>query len=266
MAQELNKQDDTWLIDTHAHLQDDRFSDDLDSILENAQIAGVQRIVNAGTCLSTSEKAYKIASTHSGCYCLAGVHPHDSKSFKDSDLIGIETLLAKPETLGVGEIGLDYHYDFSDRKTQRDVFAQLWSLASQLSCPAIIHVREAFEDFFDVTSALPAPTKVLMHCFSGNLEIAKKALDKGYHFSVGGPLTFKRAETVSEVFGYIPLSNIHLESDCPYLAPVPFRGKRNEPSLIRYTFFELAKIKKIQPELLKKSLMQNALCFFEKLR
>lgn len=268
MAQELNKLSefaDGWLIDTHAHLQDDKFKDDLEQIINAAHVAGVKKIINAGTCILSSKASYEIARKHSGCYCLAGFHPHDSKNFKNSDLNSIKDLLKKPETLGIGEIGLDYHYDFSDRKTQREVFTQMWSLAAELKCPAVIHVREAFDDFFDIVRCLPEPPKVLMHCFSGDIEISKKALDKGYHFSVGGPLTFKRSEVVVDVFSYIPLSHIHLESDCPYLAPVPFRGKRNEPSLIRYSFSKLAQIKKIKPEELKKVLMQNACNFFDKL-
>lgn len=249
-------------IDVHAHLQDGKFNDEPDNIIESALKAGVKRIVNAGTCIKTSLQAINLAEKYDCCFALAGIHPHDASCFKKSDLMKIEQMTKHPKVLAIGEIGLDYHYDFSPRDTQRDVFCQLWKLAAQLNIPAVIHVREAYEDFFELVAEMPAPPAVMLHCFSGDMDVAQKALSLGYHFSVGGTLTFPKAETTRAVFQFLPDNCIHLETDCPYLAPQPKRGKRNEPSYLVHTVAELCRLRKKSSKQMAEILKNNAESFF----
>ena len=166
--------------------------------------------------------------------------------------------------LGIGEIGLDYFYDFAPKELQIEVFQKQWKLAASLDVPVELHIRDAYEDFFPAISNLPAPTKKLLHCFSGDLEIAKKALDLGFEFSIGGVLTFPKSEVTREVFRYIPVEKIHLETDCPYLAPQGKRGKRNEPANVSITIETLAKVKNLSVDELSEILIDNAHRFFGK--
>jgi TatD DNase family protein len=151
---------------------------------------------------------------------------------------------------------------FPPRDIQKKAFIAQWELAAKLNLPAIIHVREAFEDFFSYIKDLKKPAKVLLHCFSGNIEETKKAIELGFHFSIGGPLTFPKAELTREVFKIIPLDRIHLETDCPYLAPKPKRGKRNEPAFVKYTFEYMANLFNISEQTLSEQLADNANNFF----
>ncbi|HOY66937.1 MAG TPA: TatD family hydrolase [Candidatus Ozemobacteraceae bacterium] len=250
------------LIDTHAHLQDEAFSVDFADVLARIRATRPAAVINAGTDLATSRRAVEMARAEPGFWALAGVHPHEAKTWNASTRASLEELLAEPETIGVGEIGLDYHYDFSPRDTQREVFLTQWRLAAELDLPAIIHVREAFDDFFAFIADGPRPSRVLLHCFSGNLDIARRALDAGFSFSIGGPLTYPKSEETRTIFRFLPDDRIHLETDCPYLAPVPFRGKRNDPSLLQHTFRKLCEIRQADPDELAAILRENAVRFF----
>ena len=254
---------ENFLIDVHAHLQDEKFNDEHESIVDNALKAGVNKIINAGTCLKTSDQAINLAEKFDCCYAAAGVHPHDSETYKGQiTLQELKKMLKHPKVVALGEIGLDFYYDFSSPEKQKEVFAKLWQLAAELKMPAVVHLREAFEPFFSIIKDLPAPPKVLLHCFSGDLEIARKAADMGYHFSIGGILTFSKSNTTRNVFKFLPDDLIHIESDCPYLAPKPKRGKRNEPALIKHTFDFLCNLRKTEPDKLKSRLQKNAHNFF----
>lgn len=253
---------DLFLIDVHAHLQDEKFSNEVDTIIADAAKAGVKRIINAGTCVETSAQALAIAQKHRGCKALVGIHPHDASKFDDQTIAVLKKMASAPETLGIGEIGLDYHYNFSPPETQIRVFRTLWQLAVELQMPAIIHVREAFDDFFAAIAEMPAPPKVLLHCFSGDLDIARRAADMGFHFSIGGALTFPKSDMTREVFKHLPENLIHLETDCPYLAPQPRRGKRCEPAFIPMTLEYLAKIRQKPVEQMAETLKKNAVAFF----
>jgi TatD DNase family protein len=255
------------LIDVHAHLQDEKFSSDLDQVINNALQAGVKRIVNVGTCLESTRQALDIAEKFTGCFAVAGIHPHDASTFNKDSLAELRELSNHPKVVAIGEIGLDFHYDFSPRKTQEEVFAQLWQLAYELQMPAVIHIREAFERFFPLIDELPTPPKVLLHCFSGDAEIARRAVERDFHFSIGGPLTFAKGEQTRQIFAQLPLHLIHLETDCPYLAPVPKRGKRNEPANLRHILQRLAEVRRLDKGILATQLANNAQSFFgDKLR
>lgn len=250
------------LIDVHAHLQDDKFHEDCDEVVKRAVAAGVTHIINAGTSLTDSKKALDVARQHQCCLALVGVHPHDATTFDEHTLEQLTSLTADPNVLGIGEIGLDFHYDFSPRETQLRVFVELWQLAAKLRLPAVIHVREAYDSFFSAIEGLPAPKKVLLHCFSGDLEIAQIASEKGFHFSTGGALTYPKSEMTREVFKMLPLDRIHLETDCPYLAPQPRRGKRNEPSYLQFTLDFIAGLRNVPRDEMATILQRNAIDFF----
>jgi TatD DNase family protein len=246
------------LFDIHAHLQDEKFTGEVEQIVENASAAGVSKILNVGTCIKTSEQAIQIANQYSGCFAAIGIHPHDANSFNNDSLTILEKQAKHQKVIAIGEIGFDFYYNYSAPETQEKVFVEMWQLAVKLGLPVVIHIREAFDRFFSVIKNLPKTTKTLLHCFSGDLEIAKKAADMGFHFSIGGVLTFKKSDAPREIFSWLPIELIHLETDCPYLAPVPKRGKRNEPALLPYVFETLAQIRNISPEKLEQQLLVNA--------
>lgn len=249
-------------IDVHAHLQDKRFAGEVEQCVENAVMAGVTRIINAGSSMADSRKVLELAKAYEPCYGVVGVHPHDAKTFKDADVAELKEMVKHPKILGIGEIGLDFHYDFSERDVQIEVFKKLWTLAAELGVPAVIHVREAYEAFFNAIKGLPQPEKVLLHCYSGSLETAKIAYNLGFSFSIGGVLTFKNSKKAVEVFSWLPQDRIHLETDCPYLAPQGKRGKRNEPAYVMLVAEFLANLRGISMEKLSEQLNANAKSFF----
>lgn len=247
-----------FLIDVHAHLQDEKFAGEEKEIVDNARAAGVARIINAATCVATTQQAIDLAENFGECFATAGIHPHDATSFDETSVAMLKKMAAHPKVLAIGEIGLDFHYDFSPREVQEKVLRELWNLACELEMPVVVHVREAYERFLPIIAELPRPKQVLLHCFSGDLEIARKTADLGYHFSIGGALTFPKSEQAREVFAYLPDDLIHLETDCPYLAPQPRRGKRNEPALLPLIFDFLVQLRKTDPERLRLRLLENA--------
>jgi TatD DNase family protein len=252
----------SFLVDVHAHLQDEKLFPECDEIVSRAEDAGVKRIINAGTCVATSRQAVEIARKHQNCLALVGVHPHDASGASSTTCDELRELARLPEVVGIGEIGLDFHYNFSPPEVQVAVFKELWNLAAELNMPAIIHVREAFNEFFEAISELPKPAKVMLHCFSGDLDMARRAADMGFHFSIGGALTFPKSETTRAVFKYLPDEVIHLETDCPYLAPQPKRGKRNEPAWLPLTLESMAKVRGTTCDDMARILHRNAVAFF----
>lgn len=251
-----------YLIDVHAHLEDEKFCSDVGETINRASMAGVKKIINAGCSVSEFEKIRKIAEEHSETYYLVGIHPHNAKEFEDSHLPLLADYTRLPKCLGIGEIGLDYFYDFSPRELQIEVFQKQWELAAKLSLPVELHIRDAYKDLFPAIKKLPTPPKVMLHCFSGDLEIAKKALDLGFEFSIGGVLTFNKSDSTREVFKFIPRDKMHLETDCPYLSPQGKRGKRNEPGFLPITAQYLAEIKGWSIEFTTETLYENAKRFF----
>ena len=250
------------LIDVHAHLEDEKFSNDVRETIERAYSAGIKRIINAGCSIPECKKIIEIAHKYKECYYIAGVHPHNAKEFKNSDLELLALYTKDPKCLGIGEIGLDYYYDFAPKDLQIEVFQKQWELAANLKMPVELHIRDAYHDFFPAIKDLPKPPRVMLHCFSGDLDIARKALDLGFDFSIGGVLTFKKSEETRKIFKLIPDERIHLETDSPYLSPEGKRGKRNEPANISITVEYLAKVKGCSVEQITQVLYNNAQRFF----
>jgi TatD DNase family protein len=220
------------LIDTHCHIHDARFDDDRAQVLERARSAGVQTMISIGCDLETTKRAHALSQLHSDIYFSAGFHPHEAK-LADENLI--ETLRAfalKPKCVAIGECGLDYHYDHSPRDIQQKVFAQQVELAGELGKALVVHVRDAFDDCLELLKPMGDRAPVVIHCFTGNVEVAKKMIDRGYYISISGIVTFKDPGELDKVVQQIPIEHLLVETDSPYLAPLPFRGKRNEPSYV----------------------------------
>jgi TatD DNase family protein len=231
------------LVDSHCHLDDPKFDEDREQTIERARAAGVERMLAIGTGNGPPdlEAAVRLADSYPFIYATIGVHPHDAAKATEETYPRLRALAAHPKVLAIGEIGLDYHYDFSPRSVQREVFARQLALAAEAGKPVIIHTREAWEDTLEQIADLPHGG--VMHCFTGDAAQARQALDRGFHLAFGGVLTFPKAEAVREAARLTPNDRLLVETDCPYLAPVPHRGQRNEPAFVVETVRCLAEVR-----------------------
>ena len=231
------------IFDSHAHYDDESFSEDLSSLLSSMPSKGVTGIVNCATDISSCAKCVEISENFKNIYFAAGIHPHEAQDVPEDFIERLREFSKHPKCVAIGEIGLDYHYDFSPREIQKDVFEKQLILENELQLPVIIHDREAHEDTMNLLKKYRP--KGIVHCFSGSVEMAKETVKLGLLIGLGGAVTFKNAKKPVEVAKYIPLENLVLETDCPYMTPVPFRGKRNDSSLISYTADFIAELKDI---------------------
>jgi TatD DNase family protein len=236
------------LVDSHCHLDDSKFDEDREATIERARGAGVERMLAIGTGDGPPdlEVAVRLAERYDFIYATIGVHPHDAAKASEETFARLRELAAHPKVLAIGEIGLDYHYDFSPRPVQKEVFARQLALAAEARKPIVIHTREAWDDTLEEVRDLPHGG--IMHCFTGDAAQARQALDRGFHLSFGGVLTFPKAEGVREAARIAPDDRLLVETDCPYLAPVPHRGKRNEPAFMVETVRRLAEVRGRSPE------------------
>ncbi len=226
-------------IDSHCHLDADKFAADLDAVLDRAAAVGVTRMLSIGT--GDLDCAVKLADRYPQIFATVGVHPHDAAKVEARTFDDLRTLANNPKVIAFGEIGLDYHYDFSPREVQREVFIQQLKLARDLNLPITIHTREAWEDTMSILRENWSGPGI-MHCFTGDAAQAQEALDLGFCLSYGGVTTFKTAEKVREALQITPQDRILIETDAPYLAPIPWRGKRNEPSFMVETAKRMAEV------------------------
>jgi TatD DNase family protein len=236
-------------VDSHCHLDDKRFSDDLDAVLDRATAAGVTRILTIGTGDGPPEidRAVRLADRYPQVYASIGVHPHDASKVTPQTYAGLRALATHAKVIAFGEIGLDYHYDFSPRGIQREVFIEQLKLARSVNLPITIHTREAWDDTMSILRDHWSGLGI-MHCFTGDPPQARQALDMGFHLAYGGVLTFKTAEQVRESARITPADRLLIETDAPYLAPIPYRGKRNEPSMMVETARKLAELLDTTPD------------------
>jgi TatD DNase family protein len=235
------------LVDTHCHLDDPKFDEDREAAIERALAAGVTRMMAIGTGSPPDlEVALRLAERYPFVHATVGVHPHDASKATEEIFARLRDLAAHPKVLAIGEIGLDYHYDFSPRDVQQAVFERQLAIAADARKPIVIHTREAWDDTLAQVTALPYGG--IMHCFTGDAAQARQALALGFHLSFGGVLTFPKAESLREAARIAPDDRILVETDCPYLAPVPYRGKRNEPAFVAETARRLAAVRETTPE------------------
>jgi TatD DNase family protein len=235
------------MIDSHCHLDSADFDDDRDAAIERALAAGVEHMMAIGTGNGPPdlEAGIRLAERHAAFYATVGIHPHDASKAGPADLDRMAALLAHPKVLAVGEIGLDYHYDFSPRDVQKSVFIAQMDIATAARKPIVIHTREAWDDTIALLEQHWAPHAIggIMHCFSGGPEEARRAIELGFYLSFGGIVTFPKALDVQTAAKSAPRDRILIETDAPYLAPVPKRGKRNEPAFIVHTAHKLAELR-----------------------
>lgn len=232
------------LVDSHAHLGLDRLYGDIDNMLQRAADAGVSGIVTIGIDLVQARRAVDIADRFANVRAAVGFHPHNASQADDESLAEMEGLARHPRVAGYGEIGLDFHYDYSPRDVQRDVYGRQIELGKALDLPLIIHLREAYDEGLRLLEeAAPFPAGGVIHCFSGTGDDARRALAIGFCLSFPGTLTFKNADWLRAIAASLPEDRILLETDCPFLAPVPLRGRTNEPSFIVHTARTLADLR-----------------------
>jgi len=232
------------LIDSHTHLDDARYDGDREAVLSRAQQAGVETFITIGCDLATSKAAIDLASRYPFVYATIGVHPHEVKHIGDDWYDELRRLAKHPKVVAYGEIGLDYHYNYSPPKLQRDRFREQIGIARDLGLPIIVHTREAQEDTIAILKEERAQ-KVggVFHCFSGDAWLAKDALDLGFFLSFSGVITFQNATMLRDILKTVPMDRLLIETDCPYLTPVPHRGKRNEPAYVRHVAEKIAEIR-----------------------
>lgn len=235
------------LVDSHCHLDGKTFNSDRDATIQRALDAGVAHMVAIGTGEGPPnlEAGLRLADKYACFSATVGVHPHDASKVTGETFSQLEELLQHPKCIALGEIGLDFHYDFSPRDTQRPIFVEQMRIAARAAKPIIIHTREAWAETMDLLREHWAPTGLgcLLHCFTGNPEQAREAVGLGFHLAFGGVLTYPKAEEVRQAALETPLDRILLETDSPYLSPVPHRGKRNEPAYVALTAAKLAEVR-----------------------
>ncbi len=248
------------IFDTHAHYDDSRFDEDRNELLSSLSSGCVSNIVNCGCDLKSSLTSVSLAEKHPFVYAAVGVHPHEAEETSDGDLGKIKELYSHEKVVAVGEIGLDYFYDFSPREKQIELFRKQIITANELGLPVIIHDRDAHEDTMNILKELKP--KGVVHCFSGSAEMAKEILKLGLYIGIGGAVTFKNARKPVEVVEMLPLDRLLLETDAPYMTPVPFRGKRCDSSHIAYTAEKIAEIKGMDVQNIIDRCAENAKTLF----
>lgn len=252
------------MIDSHAHYDDEKFDMDRDQVLRECVSHGITHIVNAGSNIESSKKSIELAEKYSFVYAAVGVHPHDAS---ECNMNTIDTLTALSKThkvIAIGEIGLDYHYDFSPREVQKEWFAKQIALARKLRLPIIIHDRESHKDVLDIIKSEKAcEAGGVFHCFSGSKEMAREVLNLGFKIGLGGAITFKNAQKPIDVVHYVPLDMLLVETDCPYMAPEPHRGKRNWSGNIELILRKISEIKEIEYTLAEEATTNNAIHLFK---
>lgn len=256
------------LIDSHCHIDGEAFDGDRDDVVQRARDAGVAAMLNIGTGNPHTDdfrRAVAVAERYDNVYASVGVHPHDAKLYDDTaEQHLIELVRSSPKVIAWGEVGLDYYYDHSPRDVQRDVFRRQIRTARKLDLPIIIHSRDADDETVEILTEECSYEgfRGIMHCFGGTPEMAKALMDVGFLISFAGNVTFKKAENLRDAARVVPLDRLSVETDCPFLTPVPFRGKRNEPSFVVHTANFLADLYGVEIETIAENTTRNFLNFF----
>ncbi len=251
------------IFESHAHYLDSRFDPDRDALLQSLAAAGVERVMEVACAPADFLPALALADQYPFLYAALGVHPHDASQWDPQVAAQLARLLSQhPKAKALGEIGLDYHYDLSPRPVQRRAFQEQLELARQLDKPVILHVREAYGDAMDILRAQPRPLDGVMHCFSGSPEIARECLELGLYVAFGGAVTFHNARKVLESAALVPLDRLLLETDCPYMTPVPHRGQRNDSTYLPLIAQKLAELHQCSLAELLDATFQNACRLF----
>ena len=251
------------IFDTHAHYDDEAFDEDRDEVLTSLRKRGVGTVVNVGASMEGSRRSVSLSEEYEFVYSAVGVHPDEVGELREEDMEWMREQLQKPKVVAVGEIGLDYYWDKEGHDLQKKWFLRQLKLAKELKKPVIIHSREAAADTMELLKAnYHGEMPMVMHCYSYSPEMAEEYLKMGYYIGIGGVLTFKNAKKLKETVLESPMEYLLLETDCPYLAPVPNRGKRNDSGMLKYVVQELAALKGITPEEVIRITEENARRFY----
>ncbi len=248
------------IYDSHAHYNDESFHEGREELISSLPDKGICGVINCATDIASSHVSLELAEKYPFIKAACGVHPHEASAAQEDYLDLLRPMLLEENCVAVGEIGLDYHYDFSPRDTQIKVFEEQIILANELDLPVIVHDREAHEDTLALLKKYRP--KGVVHCFSGSVETAREVIDTGMYIGLGGAVTFKNARKPLEVAAFVPADRLLTETDCPYMTPVPFRGKRNDSSYIIYTAQVLAQARNTTPEEILEITRQNANTLF----
>lgn len=248
---------ETYLIDTHSHV-DMLEGISIEDAIKNAKENGVKKIIVPCASPKDVDNIFELVSKYNELYGLLGVHPSEAKDWDDELIDRIKNYSENSKIVGIGEIGLDYYWDKSFNDIQKEVFIKQIKLANELNLPICVHDREAHKDTFDILKEYNKGSKVVMHCFSGSVEFARECIKEGWYLALGGVVTFKNAVKMKEVAADIPLDRLLLETDAPYLTPVPYRGKENQPAYVRFVAEEIAKIRNVSFENIVQASSQNA--------
>lgn len=251
------------LIDSHAHLDMQDFKEDLSEVLERSFTGGLSHIITVGIDLDSSLAALELARGHSPIFAAVGFHPHVAENCESRGLDRLAMTASEPEIVAWGEIGLDYYRGYSSNDAQLKAFKDQLEIANDLNLPVIIHDREAHDDVLAILKRMgKGDRRGVIHCFSGDIDLATEFIDLGYYISIPGTVTYKKATQVKEVAAGIPLECLLVETDAPFLAPVPKRGKRNEPLFVNYTALEIARLRKADPDEIADATSKNAMALF----
>ena len=244
-------------FDSHAHLTEDCFAQDFDTVVDNMKAASVTGMMEIGFDLPSSEKAVQLAERFDWVHAAVGSHPDDAEQVNEARIAVYRGLCRNPRVKAIGEIGLDYHYEEPGREVQKRAFRMQLALAQGLSMPVVIHEREAHEDGLRILEEFPT-IRGVFHCFAGSYEMAKELIKRGWYIGFTGVVTFKNARKAVETAANIPLDRILIETDCPYMAPEPFRGRRCDPSLVPYVAKKIADLRGLSPEAVAAATAENA--------
>ena len=249
-------------IDSHAHIEWESYEKDFDAVLQRAQENKVEAILNIGTTLEHNAASIALAEKYPHIYAAVGIHPHEVEKVPDNYLDQLKTMAHNPKVKAIGEVGLDYFYKNADPELQKKRFQEQAQLAKDLGLPLSIHCREAFQEAFEILDRV-GMTNGVFHCFTGNQNEAQEALKRGFYISISGIITFKKALQLQDVVRTLPLEKLLIETDCPFLAPEPYRGKRNEPAYVVHTAQKIAELLEVSLEEVARQTTQNTKNLFQ---
>ncbi|MFZ5646187.1 MAG: TatD family hydrolase [Bacillota bacterium] len=254
---------DLILVDTHAHIDIEEFDGDREETVQRASESGVAVIVNASFDLESSRRSVALAGRYSGLYAIVGIHPHDADEAPQGYLDRLAELARDPKVVALGEMGLDYYRNLSPREAQQRVFREQLALARELEMPVVIHDRDAHGDLMDIIRKDGVPEKGgVMHCYSGSWEMAQECMKRGFYISIAGPVTYPNAARLKDIAARLPSDRILIETDCPYLSPQVYRGRRNEPAYVKYVAEEIARLRGISTGEFARAASSNAARIF----
>lgn len=249
---------DLILLDAHAHLNDQDFDQDRLEVIDRAAVAGLVYVINVGYDLESARRSVALAADYDFIYAAVGIHPHEAAKAPPEYISILEKLAAHPKVKALGEMGLDYYRDLSPRVIQQQLFREQLALARELDLPVVVHDRDAHGDILDILRRDGVGRAGgVMHCFSGSWEMARECIDLGLYISIAGPVTFPNAARLKNIASRVPVERLLVETDAPYLTPVPYRGRRNEPANVRYVVEEIARLKGIKPDVLGEAVVES---------